>query len=318
MKYIKTLLPPTLVRDTLKMLSIGIEEEKGDEFWGLCPRHRMRTGRSDRKPSWSINAETGLHSCFSCHYKGNLYTLVVDLKGRPTANDFWKNLEVHGLPIPDGYRVTRDDSLPTNDGSYGVRTMRESELAVFTDPPEWAMRERRIDQDSCRHYGVWWDSDSDAWILPFRDSGTGLLIGYQSKSQKERKFLNFPPGLTKKGTLFGYRESASSPSVAVVESPLDAVLLHRLGYPAVAICGSRVSDEQMGLLQEFDLVVFALDNDDAGRAEHARIARTAQGLYYRLAQYVGDEKDFGEMSDDGIRRVLKGHRHGTPGEGAGE
>jgi DNA primase len=307
------------VRDTLGTLGISIEEEKGDEFWALCPRHRMRTGRADRKPSWSINAETGLHSCFSCHYKGNLYTLVVDLKGRPTANDFWKNLEVHGLPIPEGYRVTRDDSFPTNDdGSYGVRTMRESELAVFTDPPQWALDARRLDLESCSDYGVRWDIDSDAWILPFRDPETGDLIGYQSKSQKERKFLNYPPGLSKKGTLFGYREALPSPAVAVVESPLDAVLLHRIGFPAVAICGSKVSDEQMELLQEFDLVVFALDNDDAGRTEHDRITRTAQGLYYRIVQYLGDEKDFGEMSDGDIRRVLKGHRHGTPGEGAGE
>jgi DNA primase len=317
MKYVKTLLPPTLVRDTLGTLGISIEEEKGDEFWALCPRHRMRTGRADRKPSWSINAETGLHSCFSCHYKGNLYTLVVDLKGRPTANDFWKNLDAHGLPIPEGYRATWDFERPTETGVYTVtaKTMRESELAVFTDPPDWALRERRIDQESCAVYGVRWDSDSDAWILPFRDPRDGNLIGWQSKYQNERKFVNYPPGLSKKGTFFGYQEAlaASQESVVVVESPLDAVLLFRVGHNAVAVCGSRVSDEQMGLLQEFDSVVFALDNDDAGRTEHDRITRTAKGLYYRIVEYLGDEKDFGEMSDDDIRRVLHEHRHQPAG-----
>lgn len=302
MKFVQTLLPPTLVRDTLGRLGIEITEEKGDEYWALCPMHLARMKRVDHNASWSINAETGLHSCFSCKYKGNLFTLVRDLKGPGEARDFQGSKSVESLTIPDGFRVRRSVPIPKPDPVQALG-MPESSLALFTDPPAWAREARGVSSWAVGFYGVRWSKEQDAWVLPLRNPDTNGLIGYQLKGQLEKITLNKPTGMNKGSTLFGYREvRVVSDVVMVVESPLDAMRLTGFGFFAVAVCGSRVSEVQLELLDSFDTVVFAMDNDDAGRLETERLRRLMPGFYANVFEYPeGAPKDFGEMDDDMLR-----------------
>ena len=302
-KYIQTVLSHGLVRDTLKVLHIEVEDEKGDELWALCPQHEKRTGKPDHKPSWSINTETGLHACFSCGYKGNLYTLVVDINGGAPAQHFWQDMDQRGTPVPEGWRVDRDFQIPKPDKLERFRP--ESDLALFVEPPADRMAAKGLWLASVKKYGVLWDSDAAAWILPFRDPDTGALIGYQQKFADVRRFINYPTGVSKANTLFGYHEVGDAGTVVLVESPLDAVMLDGLGFPAMAVSGSRLSDRQMELLQEFDMVVIAMDRDEAGEMENKRINRSETGFYYRMVDYRGDGKDFGEMDTASIESTLR-------------
>ena len=44
------------------LLRLGIEvTQRNNELLGLCPMHLERTGRPDSNPSWSMNADTGVH-----------------------------------------------------------------------------------------------------------------------------------------------------------------------------------------------------------------------------------------------------------------
>ena len=69
------------VEKVLLSLDIPLVSQRGEEVQGLCPMHKARTGKEDHNPSWWINSVTGAHICFSCGYKGNVYTLVADIKG---------------------------------------------------------------------------------------------------------------------------------------------------------------------------------------------------------------------------------------------
>jgi len=69
------------VERVLLSLDISLTAQRGDEVQGLCPMHKSRTGKEDVHPDWWINSVTGVHFCFSCGYKGNIYTLVADVKG---------------------------------------------------------------------------------------------------------------------------------------------------------------------------------------------------------------------------------------------
>ena len=69
------------VEKVLLSLDISLVAQRGEEVQGLCPMHKARTGKEDHNPSWWINSVTGAHICFSCGYKGNVYTLVADVKG---------------------------------------------------------------------------------------------------------------------------------------------------------------------------------------------------------------------------------------------
>ena len=64
------------MENILERLGIEIIGIHGDEIKGHCPAHLERKGKADSNPSWSINADTGVHNCFSCHFKGNVLTLI--------------------------------------------------------------------------------------------------------------------------------------------------------------------------------------------------------------------------------------------------
>lgn len=299
-------LPSGLVEQTLVRLGIDIQEDRHGELWALCPGHKANVGREDRKASWSINEDTGLHSCFSCGYKGNVYTLVRDIRGVEAAQEFRDDSERLGFVAPEGFFVDRD-LKPWSPDKGETKIVSEYELATFSDPPKWALEKRRISLPASSLYGVRWDEDSDSWILPYRDPETGDFIGYQIKSEKTRMFRNVPPGSRKDVTLFGYREVLDETTVVLVESPLDAVMLYDLGYPALAVCGSHLSEEQLELLSHFEYVVVALDNDEAGNREVKRLSRMLLGFKWWPVEYPPgiSAKDVGDMDMDSIFKMLE-------------
>ncbi|MCX7775205.1 MAG: DNA primase [Spirochaetaceae bacterium] len=47
---------------------------KGSSYWGLCPFHTEKT------PSFSVNAETGLFYCFGCHKGGSIVQFLMEME----------------------------------------------------------------------------------------------------------------------------------------------------------------------------------------------------------------------------------------------
>ncbi len=48
-------------------------QKKGASYWGLCPFH------SEKTPSFSVSAETGLFYCFGCHKGGSVIQFLMDV-----------------------------------------------------------------------------------------------------------------------------------------------------------------------------------------------------------------------------------------------
>lgn len=272
---------------------LGIEyRDVGGELQALCPNKE----HDDHSPSWSINTESGLHHCFACGYKGNLRSLYADFGyGKPDTSY---------QAADDKFRVNRSLDVPKPDDDEAPRPVSESVMALFEQVPIDVLEERSLSRASADLYSVGWDPKTESWILPFYSSDL-VFMGYQSKSRTGKVFRNYPRGISKASTLFGIRALAAEGEVVVVESPLDAVRLYGLGYPALAVCGSSLSDQQLTLLQRYDSVVFAMDNDEAGRKEHARLSRAGLWMYHSFIDYEDlIEKDVGEMTDEKIRQIL--------------
>lgn len=297
-----------MVREWVQRCGIEIAEEKGGELWAPCPD----PDHSDHNPSWSINAETGQHFCFSCHFGGGLRTLVRTVLGDGEAQGL--RLDSDAPPVQSLNRRLDPAFRPIRRLPSQRPSISEAELVLFADAPQWALDARRLDRGSVDWFGIRWSEKEEAWVLPLRwDDGS--LLCYQVKGQNRSFVRNRPRGTPMSHTLFGLLEARDPSCVVLVESPLDAALLHTIGYQAVALCGSRMSDHQRNLLQHYDLVVLALDNDDAGRKETARIVRSMPGFEYRVLDY-GDSrsvrdpdrpaKDVGEMEVDDVDRRLHG------------
>lgn len=287
---------PSDVAGALERMGIGVlREVSGDdstEFLARCPAHLALTGKTDRRPSFSVNSRTGLFHCFSCGYSGAFVQLVEDTFGWARVDAFrW--IAHHGV-----YSTREDQDQPAQ--QEPEERVTEAALALFEPPPPSALEKRRLTAEACAAFGVLWSPAKKHWILPIRDPSTGELWGWQEKGK--RFFRNYPQGIFKSRTLFGDL-TWSGPRALLLESPLDAVRAHSLGIEgAFASFGAHVSEAQMRLIKErCHTLVLGLDNDDAGRTSRTRIYERwrPRGLPMRFLDYSGlTAKDLGEMSDE--------------------
>jgi 5S rRNA maturation endonuclease (ribonuclease M5) len=287
------------IEKVLLNLDLPLTAQRGDEVQGLCPMHKARTGNDDHNPSWWINIETGAHMCFSCGYKGNIYTLVSDVKGLDyfDAKDFVVEQEI---PVDTLLKRIRD--LPQYVEPEYVE-MSEARLAVFVDPPEHILETRKITAEAAQKCGVLWDPKTLSWILPIRDPNTGALWGWQEKGAFDRYFRNYPGGIKKSKTVFNVQNLNRS-QVIVVESPLDVVRLETVGYTgAISTYGAFPSKEQARIIANSDLVIAAFDKDEAGQYASEMMLKYSRqyGVELKFFNYRGIKaKDPGDMTEKQI------------------
>ena len=294
------------VEKVLLGLDLQLYAQRGVEVNGLCPMHKKRTGKEDHSPSWWINSESGAHICFSCGYKGNIFTLVADVKGISyfDAQDYIGE----SVEVPLDTLMRRIKDLPQYVQPEETIAMSEARLAVYIDPPDIELKKRFLTRDAVKIHGVLWDKSNDAWILPIRDPDNGTLLGWQEKGARGRFFRNQPAGVKKSKTVFGVQILSSTEPLIVVESPLDAVRLTGLGHNSVSTFGAIMSEEQAKILRRAPKIIAAFDNDKAGHTanEQIRVLARKYGMDLYYFNYRGiDVKDVGDMTEEEVERGIK-------------
>jgi DNA primase len=268
--------------------------------------HKARTGKEDHNPSWWINSLTGAHICFSCGYKGNVYTLVADIKGIDYFDA--KDYVTSSAELDVDVLLKRIRELPQYVTIEEAIPMSEARLAVFTDPPENELRKRFINAEAAKHHGVLWDANNEAWILPIRDPDNYTLWGWQEKGARGRFFRNQPQGVKKSRTVFGV-EVMSTETLILVESPLDVVRLASAGYAgAISTYGAILSEEQGKIMRRAKNLLAAFDNDEAGKKACEQTLGFARkyGLDLKFFNYDGiDVKDVGDMVESEIAKGIE-------------
>jgi DNA primase len=295
------------VEKVLLSLDLQLYAQRGVEVNGLCPMHKKRTGKEDNHPSWWINSDTGVHICFSCGYKGNIYTLVADVKGI----DYLDAKEYIGEreEMPIDALMKRIKELPHYvQAEEEVIAMSEARFAVYVEPPDIELKKRFLTREAVTAHQVLWDTKNQAWILPIRDPNDYSLWGWQEKGARGRFFKNQPAGVKKSKTVFGVDILKEDQPLIVVESPLDAVRLTGLGYNSISTYGAIMSEEQAKILRRSTKVIAAFDNDKAGHTANEQIRAFARkyGMDLSYFNYAGvDVKDAGDMTEAEIERAIK-------------
>ena len=120
----------------------------------------------------------------------------------------------------------------------------------------------------------------------------------------------FPEGFRKSVVLYNLHRIAGrrTKHIHVVEGFFDALRLHRLGFPAVALMGRSISDEQVELLWRSGCryATVLMDGDDEGRAA-APIVHQAIGrrLFSRVLE-LPDGEDPASLPEAPLRTLLDG------------
>lgn len=297
------------VREVLETLRVEVVRERGSEILCYCPMHVRMVGKEDHNPSFWINQETGANLCFSCGWRGSVFSLVGNMQEFFDEND---NVDYEQVKqwLANLSEITVEElgnrlkKMPEYVALPQPVPMSEARLAIFTEPPQWALDKRMISAEAAAKHEVLWNKDR--WIIVIRDPYTNELMGWQEKSEVSRDFKNRPTGIKKSSTLFGFQHMLQE-RVIVVESPLDVVRLETVGVKgAVATFGAIVSDAQRKLLGKSEVVIAAFDNpavDAAGKKACDDMLDMARqyGMELKFFNYNGvSAKDPGEMSEANI------------------
>lgn len=253
---------------------LGVSEYKihGHELTARCPSGN----HPDRHPSWSVNTTNGLNGCFSCGYKGNFIHLVQCIRGcnYDQAASWVLSLPLRKIEIPDKPAEVQQPLIS---------------LEGMTLPPDNLLREKNITPEAAQKYELLWDGEN--WIATMRDPRTLRLMGWQEKNGTAKRFRNFPDNIEKSSTLFGIQAVTLDGTVGVVESPDDAAGFESAGIGNfVASYGVHLSAKQLGILKRAKRLVLALDNDNDGLQETARIFREIGGAVPIRVFSYGDSR----------------------------
>lgn len=276
--------------------SIGVDVRRaGQEISARCPVHVNRTGKEDRSPSFSMNAQTGLWLCYSCGAKGTLQQLVRELTGKDDDAVVAMVMEnnVAQLSLP---KVEQKPEVDIN------------KYLSYKEVPKRYLNSRNLSEEAARYYGIRWNPEANSWIIPIVSSDNELM-GWQEKGVGFT--YNHPTGVKKGQTLFGINRAKNKTAI-IVESPLDVVRFASSfeGIDCLATYGAQVTAVQIQLACIYaEKLIIATDNDAAGIASAKRIFKEVpllKGGCYWLKYSHTDAKDIGEMTDEEIEEAVVG------------
>jgi len=228
---------------------------KGKDFLVRClnPEHE------DRNPSMRVDQITGIFNCFSCGYKGNLFTHFgqkankMELRKQLMRKKIDEiRFQSSGLQMPEGY-------MPYVGNWRNVRPETYKDFEAFI------------------HAG----KDFNGRIcFPIRDR-SARIVAFQSRTtgDQQPKYLNTPPGA--KLPLFPIVEPLQG-RIILVEGIFDVINLHDKGLTNAVCCFgvNNVTEEKLQVLTVAGVegIDVFLDNDDAGQAASKKIREMCESL----------------------------------------
>lgn len=230
---------------------LDVRSYVGDEALAICPYHR------DTNPSFYFNVIKGVFICHACHEHGNVVSLArhlgVQAFGEPASTD----------TLRDRLRATRERTeAPT-----GPHAKTEEWLEGFNYPhPYWSTR--NFSDAAVEQFKLGYDPERDQVTIPLRDSYGRVLGVIRRRLDDGRPKYVYPKGFNTGRHLFGAHlvRQNKERKVALVEGSLDAIACRDARVPAIAVLGSRLTNDQSRLLRSLHVrtVVIMFDNDKAG------------------------------------------------------
>lgn len=304
---------------------LGIEYViTGDEAKALCPD----PNHDDTTPSWYISLDSGLHQCWSCGYSGSFRRLVADV--REDGGGSWSDalLWIQQRKLRD---IAEGKQRSTGDRKEHAEITAAELWAFDTDYPADELEFRGVDSNDAQGFKLMWDRERDGWIIPFYAADDERLIGYQFKPRHGTggMAVNHPPNIRKKGLIFESLRYIEGDLLIIVESPLDVLRLHAMGYVnVVALYGAHMDSEQAErIMEKFSKVILFFDDDEAGRKGVSKALTLLKGMTVHVFAYTEplrlgtyyvhakvSDRDPGDLDksevDEGIRRATPGFRTG--------
>ncbi len=269
------------------------ESEDGANIVFSCPFIANHGGsRTQRTPSFGIQADKGFFNCFSCKRGGkSIYALYSALAG-VSPDDAER-----AIGRPRNLLQSLEEGLAglqSNELGPFCKTPYPETIPLLNAPEALAyVRGRGIPDRLSEQAGLCYFpkhvmpppiDKEDGWTsgrrIIFPLYWCGQRIGYSGRTMEKDVNPKYYRPVERIGQAV-YNPCDVDPEafgeVYVVEGEIDAIVSNREGLPAISIFGSSISASQAAFLARFKKVRLMLDPDDAG----------AQGREKALAAYMG-------------------------------
>lgn len=258
-------------------LSEAVQYGRGIERPFLCPEH------GDSRPSASLNIIKGVWYCYTCHAHGTVGGEALLAEPDHDSLQHWlEEMLAETMIYPESW-LARWDSGPVH--------------------PYWL---ERVGEEAARSFRLGYDPESNSVTYPLRDPRRRVLgVVRRSLGEVGPKY-RYPVGIDVGRLLFNYTPDHVD-AVVLVEGALDAIALWRSGVRAFAIYGSRLSADQVTLINKIDpmQVITCYDMDDAGWEAHCMTERAFKHrLVSRLSWPRAWGKDIDEIGETRREKVV--------------
>lgn len=270
-----------------------VTQRGGTEWLVMCPWHDDTS-----QGHLYINVVKGLFLCMSCGAKGHLDSL-------------------DGVELPQvSTRDVRDRLRALQAPKHTQKTYPEAWLAQYDVPHDYWTKTRGLPEAVVKQFRLGYDPFSNRLTLPLRDMhGRVLGVTYRRLDDGTPKYLH-PKGFPIGRHLYGAWLLTDQRKVALVEGQVDAIRCWSERVPALSMMGSRLTRDQVKVLQRSNVghVVLMLDNDRAGIKGTVGVYDALRGSGIRVSCGWYRDYWFGVKDPDGLtgQRLRKMYHSSVP------
>lgn len=303
----------------------GKEDLRKREIQVLCPFH------NDKNASMSINTESGLYHCFACNASGSaigFYMKYNNLTYREALEKLGQNnYNYENRPIKQiiSKEKPKRELIDYSNYCYKVwnDTIMHDEFYEFYAKKLYELRGITFPTAVACFIGY---DPSKGWIFPCIDYETKKCVGYEIRHKLFQHF-KFKNGKKTKcykadntpSCLCWIYEAWDNKKCIINEGFVDSYFQYQYQYEkaqkfkgelAQVDCNILTSScgvkhipelvEQAKLWNDFDEIIFCLDNDDAGRDAKEKLLALPHENKFRFFNMLEDGEDFEEF----YKRVL--------------
>jgi DNA primase len=281
----------------------------------LIDRVNPHHHNGDVNPSAACNIDKKKYVCYSLGWGGDLLQFIRVMEGYdnvratlPIAAEFLTEAVVPARTL----LFEMERLFDRGDYTAELPTYDESVLNAWTEGhPYW--NERGITVGTMEALRLGYDPTTRRIVFPVFFGHQ--LVGWQKRAipgesvSPEPKYKN-SPGFPKSQVLYNYDLAKDYPRVCVVESAMSVAKALSVGVPnVVATFGSKVSNEQIRLLRDFEIVYIWFDRDSGGMGGEYKLT---QGLYRHTTVKVVTPDGGKDMADASVEDIAVKLAHAVP------
>ncbi len=285
--------------DLVRVIGQTVKLKKhGPNYLGLCPFHAEKT------PSFNVRADKGYFKCFGCGASGDVFSFLEKQTGQLFIDIVKRLAGELGIELDSKYQPKNDPSLleAMAEMQTGFKAQLSGEaLAYLTHKRKYP--KAIIDARGLGFGGTHFQFRSRITIPIHNHRGQlvafgGRIIGPDEKNKP--KYVNSAASeiYEKSQVLYGLYESLAlikqQKRVVLVEGYFDVIALLALGIPAVAPCGTNLTDSHAELLKKYTQEIsLCFDQDAAGKAAHqkALLLFLSKGFQVRAVKLSDKDPD---------------------------